>query len=98
MLRAGTHLAAGAIAAALILAGAGGAVPSADPTGESAGRESASSRPADSGGATASHSEPNAVSGAEHPTATVCDQADRTVGGPATEAAESAPAKASEEP
>ena len=59
MVRAGTHLAAGAMAAALLLAGAGGALASADTGGESAGGESASSSSsgaADSGPAPAARS------------------------------------------
>jgi hypothetical protein len=97
MVRAGTHLAAGAIAAALLLAGAGGAVASADTTGESAGGESASGTAADSG-APAAHSEPNPLSSTEHPTSTAGDKADKAVERPATEAAESAAEKSGEEP
>lgn len=102
MVRAGTHLAAGAMAAALLLAGAGGALASADTGGESAGGESASSSSsgaADSGPAPAARSvDAGAASGPEHPTATVGDQSDEAVERPATEAAESAREKPAEQP
>jgi hypothetical protein len=97
MVRAGRHLAAAAIAAALLLAGAG-AVASADTTGESAGGESGSSTAADSGPAEASHPDTGTFSGNERPTATAGDQADSVVEHPATEAAGSAPEKSGDEP
>jgi hypothetical protein len=105
MVRAGTHLAAGAMAAALLLAGAGGALAFADTGGESAGGESASGSSSgsngaeDSGPASAAHSaDAGAASGPERPTSTVGDQAERAVEPPATEAADSAPEKPAEQP
>jgi hypothetical protein len=88
------------MAAALLLAGAGGALASADTGGESAGGESASSSgAAESGPAPAAHSvDAGAASGTEHPTATVGDQADRAVGRPATEEADATPEKPAEQP
>jgi hypothetical protein len=69
------------MAAALLLAGAGGTLASADTGGESAGGESASSSgAAESGPAPAAHSvDAGAASGTEHPTATVGAQADSAV-------------------
>jgi hypothetical protein len=85
--------------AALLLAGAGGAVASADTGGESAGGESASSSAAESGAAAAAHSvDAGTASGTEHPTATVGDQAGRPVERPATAGAESGPEKPAEQP
>ena len=53
MVKAATHLAAGAIAAAFLLAGAGGAVAAADTPSGSAGSENANSTASDSGPAPA---------------------------------------------
>jgi hypothetical protein len=62
MVRAGAHLAAGAIAAALLLTGAGGAVAVADTPAGSAASENANNTAPDSSAAPAEHS-----SEAEHP-------------------------------
>jgi hypothetical protein len=61
MVRAGAHLAAGAIAAALLLTGSGGAVAVADTTADSAGSENANSTASDSSAATSERPVDNRV-------------------------------------
>jgi hypothetical protein len=76
MVRARAHLAAGAIAAALLLPGAGGAVAAADPTTDSAGSENANNTSSDSGSAPSGHSADNSASSSSDGAKPAGDQAE----------------------
>lgn len=90
MVKAATHLAAGAIAAAFLLAGAGGAVAAADTPSESAGSENANSTASDSGPAPAPRPvDNNAFSSSGENARAAGDEAGKAVESKDTEAKDS---------
>ena len=90
MVKAATHLAAGAIAAAFLLAGAGGAVAAADTPSGSAGSENANSTASDSGPAPAPRPvDNNAFSSSGENARAAGDEAGKAVESKDTEAKDS---------
>ena len=90
MAKVATHLAAGAIAAAFLLAGTGGAVAAADTRSESAGSENANSTASNSGPAPAPHPvDNNAFSSSGENARAAADEADKAIDSKDTEAKDS---------
>ena len=79
MVRAGAHLAAGAIAAALLLTGAGGAVAVADTPADSAVSKNANGTAPDSSAAAAEHSVDNNTFSSSENARSAGEQADNAV-------------------
>jgi hypothetical protein len=79
MVRAGAHLAAGAIAAALLLTGAGGAVAVADTPADSAASKNANGTAPDSSAAAAEHSVDNNTFSSSENARSAGEQADNAV-------------------
>jgi hypothetical protein len=98
MVKAATHLAAGAIAAAFLLAGAGGAIAAADTPSESAGSESANGTASDSGPAPSPHpADNNSFSSSSENAGAAGDEADKAVESNGAEAKDSTRAESSAE-
>jgi len=90
MAKVATHLAAGAIAAAFLLAGTGGAVAAADTPSGSAGSENANSTASNSGPAPAPHPvDNNAFSSSGENARAAADEADKAIDSKDTEAKDS---------